>query len=290
MQSALAASVAAKSVAQRPGHRVRRMQPWLGTYVEVTGWAATAAAAGLAVDRAFASIREAHVRWSFQDAASELSQLNRRPGERVFVTKATLRLLRLARALMRASDGSFDVTLGGQLVQDGCLPDHGGTRPLARGEAEDIVVTSQWALLARPVRLVLDGIAKGFAVDLAVCAMRQAGAWAGCINAGGDLRAFGGVTIPVQLRDSSGALRPAGGLRDMALATSCIDRARRDPTAFPARILGSLTGPAETGTWSVLAASAWRADALTKVAACSPYARRYDLLARLGGTLVERTP
>ena len=273
-----------------PDQPVRRMQPWLGTYVEVAGWAATGAGAEAAVDRAFACIREAHGRWSFQDADSELSQINRRPGQRVAVSRTTLRLLRLSRALMQASDGAFDVTLGGQLVIDACLPDHGGPPPLPRGLAQDIVLGERWASLARPVRLVLDGIAKGFAVDRAVDAMRRSGAIAGWINAGGDLRAFGSLSVPIRVRGPSGLLQTAGGLQDMAVATSCIHAARDEAESFPACILGGAAGPASIGTWTVLARSAWRADALTKVAACTPAARRHALLARLGGTLVKFRP
>lgn len=266
------------------------MQPWLGTYVEAGAWADSTAVAELAVDRALEEIRVAHGRWSFQDGNSELSQLNRHPGQRIALSRATLHLLRLSRALMRYSEGAFDVTLGGQLVADACLPDIGGPPALARGRAEDIVVDGGWALLVRPVRLVLDGIAKGLAVDLGVRAMRRAGANAGWINAGGDLRAFGDVAIPIQLRAVSGELRTAGGLSNMAIATSLVDATRKHADAFPARILCGRGCPAEEGTWTVLARSAWRADALTKVAACAPPHRRQELLARLGGTLIECRP
>lgn len=267
---------------------VRRMQPCLGTYVEVAARAAHPEEAAHAIGAAFAAVHAAQRRWSFHDPDSELSRLNRSPGLRVEVSPASLRLLRLAQALMRASEGAFDVTVGGLLVADGHLPDHGGTRALERGTAADLEIGRGWARLARPVRITLDGIAKGYAVDLAIGALRHAGADAGWVNAGGDLRAFGEVTVPIQLRDRHGRLTTAGGLRNMAIATSHVASDDDDePAATPGRIVGLRGLPAAGGLWSVLARSAWRADALTKVAACTPAAQRAGTVARLGGRCVE---
>lgn len=152
-------------------------------------------------------------------------------------------------------------------------------------------------MLRRPVRLTLDGIAKGFAVDLAVEAMRRCGARAGWVNAGGDMRAFGDVTVPVLRREAGpaapaeGAMALLGGLRDMAVATSqVLDEAAAAQAALPARIVAPHGAAAAHGVWTVLARSAWRADALTKVAACTAPERRAPLLQRLGGTLLEVRP
>lgn len=263
---------------------IRRMRPLLGTFVEV---GASGAQADAALQAAFAALEQAQARWSFQDEASELSRLNRRPGERVALASPTLRLLRLARALMRAAGDAFDCTVGGLLVTAGRLPDHGGPAALPRGTAEDITIGPGWASLRRPVRVTLDGIAKGYAVDLAVGAMRRAGASSGWINAGGDLRAFGDLTLPVQRRELDGRLTPLGGLRDAALASSAVrSRDEAPDPAFPGCIVGEAQNEPAPGVWSVLARSAWRADALTKVAACTPAPQRAARIARLGGCLV----
>src|SRR4051812_25506350 len=95
---------------------LRRMRPLLGTYVEV---GARGALAEQAIDAAFEQIEQAHALWSFQSPASELSQLNSQIGQRVPLQRTTLRLLRLAQALMRASDGAFDCTVGGMLIDKG---------------------------------------------------------------------------------------------------------------------------------------------------------------------------
>jgi thiamine biosynthesis lipoprotein len=260
---------------------LRRMRPLLGTYVEV-GACAPDAEAALAA--AFASLKESHARWSFHEPMSELSRLNCAPGQAVRLSPPTLRLLRIAKAMMRASGSRFDCTVGGALVRQGLLPDHGPGLPLRCGKPEDIELGRGWARLLRPVRLTLDGIAKGFAVDLALQALRRAGAVSGWVNAGGDLRVFGDRAVPVQRREADGALRPLGMLRDAAMASSRAGGEADD--AFPSHIVGAVAADAAEVV-TVIARSAWRADALTKVAAAVPVAERERAVAHLGGCLVD---
>ena len=139
---------------------VRRMRPLLGTFVEA---GARGPGADAAINAAFAATEQAQQLWSFQDSASELSRINAGGGVYVAASRPTLRLLALACALMRRTGGAFDITVGGQLVIDGVLPDHGGPAPLPRGQADDIELARGAVRLRRPVRLTLDGIAKGYA-------------------------------------------------------------------------------------------------------------------------------
>ena len=260
------------------------MRPLLGTYVDV--WA-RAPRAEAALHAAFASLEQAQMYWSFHDAASELSLLNANPQHRVKLAPTTLRLLRAARAVMRASGGAFDCTVGGMLVEAGILPNHEGPAAIPRGIAEDIEIGNDWALLRRPVRITLDGIAKGYAVDLASRALRLSGASAGWVNAGGDLRVFGDVALPVQRRELDGQLTSLGALRNAALASSRIARRQHpDEESFPGHIVSATGCVREQGVWSVLARSAWRADALTKVAANVPSAERAQWVRQLGGCLL----
>ncbi|MED5621162.1 FAD:protein FMN transferase [Ideonella sp. BN130291] len=264
----------------------RRMRPLLGTFVEVGAWAPDEADVARAVDAAFASLAQSHARWSFHSADSELSLLNRGPGDKVALSGTTLRLLRAALAMTRASHGAFNCTVGGALVARGVLPDHGGPEPVPVGEADDVVLGSGWALLRRPVRITLDGIAKGFAVDLAVQTLRRCGATSGWVNAGGDLRVFGERSVPVQRRELDDSLTPLGQLRNAALASSRVGGALDE--RFPGCIVGApANAPVEV--LSVVARSAWRADALTKVAALTPPAERAARVAQLGGCLLAPT-
>jgi thiamine biosynthesis lipoprotein len=157
---------------------------------------------------------------------------------------------------------------------------------LDSGTAGDIELEAGRARLARPVRVTVDGIAKGYAVDCAVNALRRSGVPAGWVNAGGDLRVFGTLVLPVSRRESDGALRPLGGLREAAIASSAVVQGRAD-RRFPGTILDAAGHRSAPGVWSVLARCAWRADALTKVAALAPDASREALLYRLGGRLLD---
>jgi thiamine biosynthesis lipoprotein len=111
-------------------------------------------------------------------------------------------VLDAALALQTDSDGLFDISLGtgpgGWLCSDGRLHK-----------------------LADDVKLDLGGIGKGYAVDCAVQTLIDLGIEAGWVNAGGDLRSFGDVDVPVHLRDESlGGVRPFASVRDGAFATS----------------------------------------------------------------------
>jgi FAD:protein FMN transferase len=268
-------------------HEIRRMRPLLGTYVEVAARAPGVGEAQRAVARGFEAVDAVHRRLSFHDTDSELTKLNRSRGEAVELHPGSVRLLRLARAMMLASGGLFNMTVGGELVRRGALPDHGGPPSLDIGRADDIELHGRTARLRRPVRITLDGVAKGFAIDLAVQAMRRTGARGGWVNAGGDLRAFGDAVVPVCRREPGCPPTPLGALRDAAIATS---QSGGEGAAWdadlPSLIVGLAGQAPAAGLFSVLARNAWRADALTKVACLAADAVREPLLRRLGGVLV----
>jgi thiamine biosynthesis lipoprotein len=259
------------------------MRPLLGTFVEI-GASRDRPGAAAAIAAAFHEIEQIQALLSFQDPDSELTRLNRSDGEWVALNPRSIRVLRRARVLGRASGGRFNCTVGGALVQQGILPDHGGPAPLFRGEPEDLEVSGHSARLRRPVRITLDGIAKGFAVDCAVATLIERGLDGGWVNAGGDLRAFGDAELPVQRREPEGGFRTLGRLRCAALATSVFPGT--PDCRFTAWLVGAGSDPIWPGTWSVLAPQAWLADALTKVSALCEPARRSEMIARLGGRLL----
>ena len=132
-----------------------------------------------------------------------------------------------------------------------------------------------------PIALDLGGIAKGYAVDRAVDALRVAGARAGLVNAGGDLRVFGSDEwMPVRLRHPAA---PAHTLtlfdvRDAAAATSAdYFRDARGGLVEP-RAQSLRSYPCSV---TVVAPTCALADALTKVVALRP-ADCATLLARHG--------
>lgn len=265
--------------------KLRRMRPALGTYVEI---GIDDAAGADAIDAAFATIAQIEALLSFHAPGSELTQLNRQPCKRVPLHATSLRVLRLARAVTRASGGTFNCTVGGAMVRSGALPDHGGPDMLDTGSHDDIELGGNWARLRRPVRITLDGIAKGYAVDAAVAALQRCGINAGWVNGGGDLRVFGDMTLPVHRRELDGRFTALGSLRQAALASSRGANApdERHTSAMVSGMVGSQARAPAAGVWSVLANTAWRADALTKVACFTAAEQRAAAVARLGGHLV----
>jgi FAD:protein FMN transferase len=263
---------------------VRRMRPLLGTYVEI-GADGPGAVTQRAVNEAFSVIETIHASLSFQDPHSELSRLNQAPGQWVPMSRIGLQVLKLARAIGVASGERFNCTVGGQMVRWGALPDHNKDDRVDIGNAQDIEIRWSTARLRRAVLVTLDGIAKGFAVDRAIATLIRNGASSGWVNAGGDLRVYGDKRLKIMRRELDGSLQPLGYLQNGALASSFAGgQGAKD---LPGRIAGSAAKSAGPGTViSVMANSAWRADALTKVAAAIAVTERSTLVSRLGGTVV----
>jgi len=262
------------------------MKPLLGAFVEIglfEGSSTDATSHATAMAAAFATLECFHRRLSFQDPDSELTRLNRSRGMPVVLSSLTMRALRLARAMTLASNGLFNCTVGGALVDRGRLPDHGDAAHIAVGTADDLELSAHSARLRRPVRITLDGIAKGLAVDHAVAVLRRHGVSDAWINAGGDMRVIGRHPLPVRLRGNTLTV----ALRHGALATS-VSRAEYD-ASLPGEILGPQARVAH-GQWTVLADFAWRADALTKVAALASPLDRAALITKLGGQLLPGNP
>lgn len=270
---------------------VRRMQPLLGTWVEIRA-TGSATRVERAMRCAFLRIARVQQRMSFHAPDGVLTRINlhaqREPQP---VDPLTWDVLRKALALSRASMGTFDITVGGALVARGVLPDHGFARLDAPSGSDAVaLLPGRRVALRRPVLLTLDGIAKGYAVDFAIDAFARSGVGQAVVNAGGDLRVFGPQPLPLGIRCADGTIRDAGRLRNAAVASSAIGLAAAERARFPGCVLDPAGGkPAQRApeVWSVRAAQCWRADALTKVAALAAPAQREALLARLGGALLH---
>jgi thiamine biosynthesis lipoprotein len=187
--------------------------------------------------------------------------------------------------MMFASHRLFDCTVGAELVRRGALPDHLSTHRKGSGDASDMELRGNVARLRAPVQITVDGIAKGYAVDSAIASLKRRGINAGWVNAGGDLRVFGELTLPVSRRDADGNVSQLGGLREAAIATSAVGE--QPDARFPGAIVSTTGQMPHSGVWTVVARRAWRADALTKVAALAPAQDRLDTVQRLGGRLIH---
>jgi thiamine biosynthesis lipoprotein len=212
----------------------RRARPLLGTLVEVGG------ACGLAtLERAFAEIGAVQAALSRFEPGSEVARFNALgAGEAIEIGPLACSVLSAAERLARRTDGRFDVALG-------------SGRWMLRGR--------RWIKLDDGVSIDLGGIAKGHAIDRAILALQAAGCPSGWVNAGGDLRVYGELTLRLQLRDEArGGVRDFGSLHQAAFATSRFAPGGRSTLAG---------GDGRPCHLSVRAPTALWADALTKVAA-----------------------
>ena len=253
------------------GPPIRRAQPLLGTQVAISVGGVGAKAAHAAIDRGFAAVARIHRLMSFHEAESDLSRLNAGAARHaISVHEDTYAVLAKAQELSGRSNGVFDVTVAGRLVAAGFLPRPEARRPNLRASWRDIELLGRKRVrFAKPLWVDLGGIAKGYAVDVAIAAMALPARAQVVINAGGDLRIAGPGTERVLLRAPvSDGMLAVVELQDGSLASSSGRETRK-------RIGGREVGPhfhgrthAPIGTRSfasVLAPECVLADGLTKV-------------------------
>ena len=229
--------------------------------------------------RALGWFEEVESRCSRFDASSELSELCRRPGERVAVSPLLFHVLEIAVAVAQASGGAFDPTVGAALRRAGFDRNYrdGAAAPQFVGSAggtfRDIGlnVDSRTVTLARPVALDLGGVAKGFAIDLAVRELAPFQDFA--INAGGDLflRGMNGAGQPwrIGIRDPQAPDSILGAVEatNVAVCTSG-GYERRDRLGHGHHLLNPSTGrsPSQTVSVTAIGPTAALADAASTAA------------------------
>jgi FAD:protein FMN transferase len=237
--------------------RRRRARPLLGTVVEIDAAAdQPVEILQSAIEAGFASMECIHALMSCQDPGSELSRLNRNAGNHVQRVDAhTYRVLEAALHIARLSDGAFDPCVVRQ--------DSAGWRDVE-------LLDGLRVRFLRPLCLDLGGIAKGYAVDLAVRTLQEMGIDQIAVNAGGDLRIAGPQPQSIRLRHPQDPSRLAHTvtLRNAALATSAAYYSRRLTQAGEvSALIDPRSGAPYTGNRSISVRShdCITADALTKV-------------------------
>jgi len=241
----------------------------MGTLVAIEAHASIDAQALAAIEDAFAAIERVGGLLHPKTGTDSRRVHDARCGECVQLDAWTYEVLSICRDLQAASGGVFDP----------CRRD----RP---GRMRDIDLSAAGcATKLADVALDLGGIAKGFAVDRAVAALREHGCVSGIVNAGGDLRAFGPAR-EVVLRLTTGAAHLMR-LEEAAVAVSepVSDRSPREHVGY---YLGA-TGEPVTGRWvAVTAPTATLADGLAKcamlcrAAVAEPLLERYRARAFFG--------
>jgi FAD:protein FMN transferase len=242
----------------------------MGTVLHIAARGHNPDAVQIAMDAALAVVERVEQLMSFHAADSELSRLNREASRKpMAVHPWTYAVLRRAVRISALSDGLFDITVAPVLVELGLLPRLEGSLA-GCGDWRDLSFLPHGRVFfRRPLLVDLGGIAKGFAVDQAIHALRRGGCTDAVVNAGGDLRAFGTQRRPIHLRRRAG-LVPMAELRCGAIATSSPHAILPERLSQP---IGCIVDPKQRQAWRgdgsvmVAARSCVIADALTKVAA-----------------------
>lgn len=268
------------------GITVRRCRPLLGTFVEITVTGTDHEKIVRRIDGAFQKMERIHHLMSVHDPGSELSRVNASAlNKPVTISEETMAVLERGLQLARESEGAFDFTIAATLAQWGLLPSHIPRPEVHQGCWSDVVLMPMNRVrFLKPLAIDVGGIAKGFAVDLAIESLRGAGVTSAMVNAGGDLRAFGGSWPAIHLRHPIGlhALLEAVSVSDAALATSSPAVTRRTWRGrFISHLVDPRQGQAVVGDVSVTvrAPECWLADGLTKVVLNDPH-RAETLLGR----------
>ena len=222
-----------------------------------------------AANDAFNAIARVHRLMSFHSDSSDVTRLNRQAHrEPVDVDAETWKVLEIAGRVSRATQGVFDITVGGSMMQHDALPRMTDASLDPQACFRDVeLLPDNRVFFHRALAIDLGGIAKGYAVDRAVEELHKTVGISGSVNAGGDLRVFGERAVPVRIRnpDQPSLVGATVTLRDAALATSARYCAA-DGRALCGLILRPRISavPGIVRSASVRAASCALADALAK--------------------------
>ena len=219
------------------GHR-----PVMGTFARVVAVAPDTKTANRCIEATFAEINKVDELMSDYKHDSEISKVNRDAFKQaVKVSKPTYEVLQKAVQFSKLSAGAFDVTVG-PLVELWRSADEANSVPTdtqlqnARSKVGyEMLYLDANEMSVRFVvdgmKLDLGGIAKGYAIDKAVEAMKKSGALGAMVDIGGDIRCFGkpskgknywliGVQDPNQTEGLIGTSLLILKLTDAAIATS----------------------------------------------------------------------
>ncbi len=240
--------------AASPSPAVRRARYLMGTVWMIEAMAADELVAQRAVGQAFDEVARIE-RWASRFLpTSDVARINASAGGESAVCEPELvALLERCRMYTQLTDGAFDVTIGGALTEVSsvkCQVSSGrakrffhtlhfthdtiGHAPHAEQDRRrwraGATVGSRFLkvdvaryrvrLAKHGMAIDLGGVAKGYAVDRAISALRYGGATGGVVNAGGNLRVFGsGASRTVAVRDPR---MPSRMLRRLALSDAAV--------------------------------------------------------------------
>jgi len=252
----------------------------MDTFITVTVVADSEGSAEQAIQKTFQHIETFGNRINFFSDDSELTMINRSAGvSAITVSSETLDLIDKSLYVARKSGGAFDPTIGAVMK----LWDFHKDTPPTDSEIKENLPLVDYRLVKvdkgkatvflakKGMMLDLGGIAKGYAADLAVNTLKQAGISAGIVAVAGDIRTFGlrpdgkpwkiGIKNPRQTREKDDIIGTVR-LFDRGISTAgdyeryFIYQGRRyhhilDPrTGYPAGGVRSVSVTAGQGVWA----------------------------------------
>lgn len=259
-----------------------------GTTVSVSVRHRDGAAARRAIDAALAAIGRVQRLMSIYDSRSEVSRLNR-DGMLARPDVQLVALLRHARALSRLTQGAFDITVQ-PLWQSALMSEQQRQRARALVGWQDVEANREriW-FRRRGMCITLNGLARGYAADLALRALSRHGIAHALLDTGEFCAAgdAGGRPWVLGIPDPRAPHRIAASF---ALDRRCIATSGDYETAFSPdlahhHIVDPATGlsPTELASVTVAAPTALEADALSTAFMVMGARRAHALAARLPG-------
>ncbi|HSV26801.1 MAG TPA: FAD:protein FMN transferase, partial [Sedimentisphaerales bacterium] len=297
---------------------IRRNFQVMGTTGQVIAVADNHRTADAAIAKAVEALASVERIMSYHDPNSELSVLNRLAEQEDYHASPHLfDVIALGVEMGRRSDGAFDITVG-PLVDLWRQAKTTGKAPTAEETAaaksavgyDKLVVDSDRRTIrfaAKGMRIDLGGIAKGYGVDLAVEAMKAAGAAGGLVQVGGDIRCFGpspagnqawkiGIQRPAAPGEvQTGEYAMVLAISDMAVSTSGDYQRFVVVDGIPySHIISTATGGSarEFSSVTIIASIAAEADALATAASVMGKERAILMLedADIAAILISPSP
>jgi thiamine biosynthesis lipoprotein len=287
-----------------PLKRFEFTEPHMAVDFRIVLYAPDATSARQAADAAIARIKQIDAAMSDYDADSELSRLSRTSpaAEGVHVSDDLWRVLQRARLKSELTDGAFDVTVG-PLVKlwrrarrTGKLPEPEAiekARESVGYRAMELDAARHTVRLVKPdMQLDLGGIAKGYAVDAALAAMRVRGINSALVAGSGDIGAGAappdraGWRIGIAPLDLDGPPTRFVLLSHAAISTSGDSRQHVDIGGKRySHIIDPKTGMALTGHSSVtvIASECTTTDGLTSGSSVMGPRRALEMIERIPG-------
>ena len=177
-------------------------RPVMGTFGRVVAVSTDKKTVLDCIKAAFEQIHKVDELMSYHDPDSEISSVNQKAfKESVKVSSSTYRVIQKSIEFSRLTDGTFDVTVGPlvdlwrKAADANTAPTEQQLQQVRSKVGYDKLILNEADKSIRfaveGMRIDLGGIAKGFAIDRAIEAVRKIGGLGAMVDIGGDIRCYG---------------------------------------------------------------------------------------------------